>query len=322
MRPLAALLLVVFFGSLGLSLAQAIEAGDWTANFGHGYFEYQNRGDGGSMTVGCDIAFSLDGSGSGLSFQLGGSMPPPSSELVISIDGKETVVPAGTAGGLDFSDCPECVSLFSQIVSDMATGSELAVTASDGRTARFNLAGLASLMTAPCPTPEGDVEVAAPAPEASDAPEPEATVPDATEPADGQWALHTDPARGVASARGMAEDGVTAIKLGCSSGSGKAVQGSISGYRGDRLARVEDDPQTVVFEFTIGDGSPLRYDGPVGFVAADDTWTVSGFPVDMLEAFARGSRMAIVDADGGEIAHFGLKGTAKARRAMRDVCGF
>jgi len=136
------------------------------------------------------------------------------------------------------------------------------------------------------------------------------------------WSFSGGRQQEAGSATGFAADGKTQLTLGCNRRLGPAVLGSLSGYDGTALSRVDDESERLVLEIVDGGGNARRFEGRINYFEPDTAWAVRDFPAAMLDRFARGSRMRMLNGQGEEVAEFGLKGTAKARARMKDACGF
>ncbi|GGE96954.1 hypothetical protein GCM10007285_25710 [Stappia taiwanensis] len=136
------------------------------------------------------------------------------------------------------------------------------------------------------------------------------------------WSVYGNAGEGRLGAQGLAKDGVTTVSIGCNRLLGKTLGGSLDGYTGNGLTRVDDETDTLVFEFLDARGRRASFESKVNYFAPDKAWAFRDFPEKMLAPFARGSKLSLRNGRGMLIAEFGLKGTARAVAAMRTECGF
>lgn len=120
-----------------------------------------------------------------------------------------------------------------------------------------------------------------------------------------------------------AADGATRITLSCRSGGPRAATLQLTDYPGGLLPRGDGQAAPVQLDIEVG-GS--RRSGAVTMMRHDgnDQWwdAVDAIGTDLLDAIAAGRTLRLLDANGGEIALFGLSGSSNARRAIRNQCGF
>lgn len=119
-----------------------------------------------------------------------------------------------------------------------------------------------------------------------------------------------------------ATDGRTVFLGGCNKLLGAGFTGSFSNYDGNALQRIDDHSENISLEIAGHDGAQ-SFPGKVRYVAPDRSWTLSELlPAAFVDAFARGDTLTIRNDEGLEVISFGLKGSSKAARSMRQVCGF
>src|SRR5690606_30442099 len=212
----------------GPVLAQRVE-GAWLRGQGQGFTEYSLGTGNAWISVGCDEAATLDGSGTGIYLELGSGLPPAHSTLVFDIDGHSLTVPSCASGGVSLQGSPEIEPALREILGRMLTGRVLTVTASNGHRGIFPLDGFAALVTPPCKTPAGDISPvsAATAPPAAPA-APQA--PPAGEMQLGAWTFRQGATGG--GVIGRAEDGATILRLACDRRAGARLAGALTGYAG------------------------------------------------------------------------------------------
>lgn len=143
-----------------------------------------------------------------------------------------------------------------------------------------------------------------------------------TASADRPWSIQGTAGDGRLSAQGIAEDGETILSIGCNRLLGKSLAGSLTGYSGEGLTRVDDAIEKLIFAFVDAEGKRDTFEGQANYFAPDNGWAFRDLPAQMMGPLARGSRLAISNGSGMVIAEFQLKGTARARAAMRKECGF
>ncbi|MEM9632488.1 MAG: hypothetical protein AAGA50_14245 [Pseudomonadota bacterium] len=135
------------------------------------------------------------------------------------------------------------------------------------------------------------------------------------------WKVYGQASEGMLGARATASDGATTLDIGCNRQLGPTLAGSIHGYSGNGLTRVDDAAETLVFEFVNSKGKHDRFEGRVNYFAPDEAWAIRDYPARMLEPFARGTGLTLRNGSGLVIAEFGLKGSARVTSAMRKACG-
>jgi hypothetical protein len=141
-------------------------------------------------------------------------------------------------------------------------------------------------------------------------------------PSDASWKVYGHVGEGMLGARATASDGATILNIGCNRLLGPTLAGSIHGYSGNGLTRIDDNAETLVFEFVNSKGKHSRFEGRVNYFAPDGAWAVRDYPAHMLEPFASGTRLKLRNRSGLIIAEFSLTGSTPVTAAMRKACGF
>jgi hypothetical protein len=101
---------------------------------------------------------------------------------------------------------------------------------------------------------------------------------------------------------------------------GVRILGSLHGYRGKALRRVDDGVEPVVFDISAGNrSSPFK--GRMHYYESEAAWVITDpLPDAFLEALSQGQTLTIRNAKGEPAVVFDLTGTSKAVEAMRRVC--
>jgi hypothetical protein len=120
---------------------------------------------------------------------------------------------------------------------------------------------------------------------------------------------------------GVAVDGKAGFSGGCNPLLGPGLRGSLHGYEGDALQRVDDQSEAVTFD-VAGRTGTASFAGTMHYFAPDEAWvTTEALPAGFLDAFGRGDALTIRNGRGEEVVSFGLRGSSKAVRTLREVCG-
>lgn len=149
----AALCLLITWPSDAQTSGPLGKTGEWTKGSGQGFVEYLTNNGADWISVNCDVAYSPDHSGSGISVGIGSRLMPRKAPLVFEVDGSEVSVQSDRAGGLSVRQCPECTKSFRDLLTLMKAGERLTVKTADGHSAVFTMAGFAEVMDEPCLTP-------------------------------------------------------------------------------------------------------------------------------------------------------------------------
>ncbi|AUH64938.1 hypothetical protein CX676_12780 [Paracoccus zhejiangensis] len=137
----------------------------------------------------------------------------------------------------------------------------------------------------------------------------------------GNWVATAQNSPAGVTVTGTARDGRTTFSGGCNPRMGKGFMGSLYGYGGDALQRVDDQSEPVSFK-VAGRSGTSSFAGQMHYFAPDEAWVITGsLPTDFLDAFARGNTLSIQNGRGEEAVAFDLGGSSKAVQAMRQVCG-
>ena len=130
--------------------------------------------------------------------------------------------------------------------------------------------------------------------------------------------VKTDPA--MVNVNGTATDGKTTFSGGCNTLLAPGFMGSLYGYGGDALQRIDDQSEAVTFDVAGRNGTE-SFAGEMHYFAPDEAWVITdALPVAFLEAFARGDTLRIRNGKGEEAAVFEMGGSAKAVQIMRQAC--
>lgn len=119
------------------SAASTPTNGRWTFGGGQGVYESgTSDGNGNSVTFACDDL----GENGGLYVELDGE-PAPGGQISIDVDGTVFAMTVWAEGGLVNTECSVCGQTYIALWDATASGNLMMVTASDGRSATFNLHG-------------------------------------------------------------------------------------------------------------------------------------------------------------------------------------
>jgi hypothetical protein len=137
LHALSAVLALVCAPALAQSPRVLGKAGDGVKVEAAGPTIYRNADDQSrnSIEFGCDVAQSLDHSGTGVSIELGGRMLPTNSHVSFIVDGQSITIPSD-----------KMRQQAGAALAAAAAGKSLTVVASNGRRARFSLNGTSKLM--------------------------------------------------------------------------------------------------------------------------------------------------------------------------------
>ena len=119
---------------------------------------------------------------------------------------------------------------------------------------------------------------------------------------------------------GTATDRKVTLSGGCNKRSGPRFQGSLYGYPGNALKRIDDQHEPVTFAVAGQDGI-ASFPARMVYYAPEKAWVMTdGLPVAFIEAFGRGETLTIRNGKGADIVTFGLSGAATAAQTMRQGC--
>lgn len=117
-------------------------------------------------------------------------------------------------------------------------------------------------------------------------------------------------------------DGRTVFLGGCNRLLGAGLTGTFSSYHGNALKKVDDQSEPVTFEIA-GKAGTTRFAGSVHYYAAEKSWVITGLlPPAFVDAFGQGDVLAVRNENGEAAFIFDLPGSARAAKAMREVCDF
>lgn len=291
----------------------AQNAGNWHKESAQGFTEYSSQSGSDWIAIGCDDAATMDGSGTRISLEFSGSLPPPNSALTFSVDGETLTIPSDRSGGISLYQCPDCEQHLHRLLAAMLNGSQVDVMASDGRRASFPLGGFAALMTESCRMP-----LAAFSPSQVATSTAQAAAPDGPDTGTGRWIAETG--SGNAIATGRADDGMTALSLACGQGSGGRINALLEGYVGSALAAVPGAEADLTFYFVRTDGQFTNQSGRASFVEATKTWIARGLPSEMFTELAQSDQLMIGNAQGIGVAKFSLAGSSALWQDLQATC--
>jgi hypothetical protein len=145
--------------------------------------------------------------------------------------------------------------------------------------------------------------------------------PVASTPSSGNWIATPQSHPGKVGITGTATDGVATFSGGCNPSMRRGFMGSLYGYGGEKLQRIDDQSEGVTFEVGGRAGTKVFAEN-MHYFAPEEAWVITGgLPVDFLDAFARGDTLTIRNGKGEEAVSFVLSGSAKAVQALRPNCG-
>ena len=137
----------------------------------------------------------------------------------------------------------------------------------------------------------------------------------------GNWhaTAKTNPA--MVGVTGTATNGKTTFSGGCNVLLGPGLRGSLNGYAGEALRRIDDQSETVTFD-VAGRNGTQSFAAKLHYFAPDKAWVISDpLPAAFLVAFAQGNTLTIRNGKGEDVVAFGLSGSSKAVQTMRQICG-
>ncbi|MBP1845470.1 hypothetical protein J2046_003743 [Rhizobium petrolearium] len=118
-----------------------------------------------------------------------------------------------------------------------------------------------------------------------------------------------------------ATNGRTIFLGGCNKLLGAGFTGSFSRYEGDALQRIDDQSEVVSFDIEGRNGTE-SFAGKLHYYAPDKSWVISELlSAAFVSAFGRGNILKIRNAKSEDVVSFELKGSSKAAKTMRQVCG-
>jgi hypothetical protein len=108
---------------------------------------------------------------------------------------------------------------------------------------------------------------------------------------------------------GTSTDGKATFSGGCNLLLGTGFSGSLYGYGGDALRRIDDHSEVITFE-VAGRNGIEPFAAKMNYFAPDEAWVVIGaLPSAFLKSFARGNTLTIRNGQGEEVVAFGLSGS-------------
>lgn len=120
---------------------------------------------------------------------------------------------------------------------------------------------------------------------------------------------------------GIATDGEVTFSGGCNSRLGVGFTGSLDGYEGEALRRIDDQSEAIGFE-VAGRNGTVSFAGSMHYFAPDEAWVVTGLlPVAFLDALAKGDTLTLRNASGEAVIAFELSGSSRLVQTLRRVCG-
>ena len=148
-----------------------------------------------------------------------------------------------------------------------------------------------------------------------------ATSPSSAARKTGNWIATARTAPAMVEVTGTATDGRVTFSGGCNPLMGRGFTGSLYGYGGEALQRIDDQSEAVTFE-VAGRNGAQSFAGEMHYFAPDEAWVITGLlPVGFLDAFARGDTLTIRNGVGEITVVFELSGSSRAVQTMRQVCG-
>lgn len=119
---------------------------------------------------------------------------------------------------------------------------------------------------------------------------------------------------------GTATDRKVTLSGGCRKSGGLRFQGSLYGYPGNVLKRVDDQDEPVAFAVAGQDGI-ASFPARLVYYAPEKAWVLTdALPVAFLQAFGRGETLTIRNGKGADVVTFDLSGAAAATQTMRQGC--
>jgi hypothetical protein len=136
------------------------------------------------------------------------------------------------------------------------------------------------------------------------------------------WSVVPSPDQSAVQISKTAKDGTTQFVGGCDKRLGPGLTGSLSGYGGVDLQRIDGQSERVLFyisgaEWKEAFAVQLRYS------ARRQSWEIAKVlaPV-FVDSFARGGELSVLNSARQMVVSFDLTGSANAARTMRSTCGF
>lgn len=136
------------------------------------------------------------------------------------------------------------------------------------------------------------------------------------------WVGSGNKSMGTGDMTGTAEDERTLIVFGCNASLGPSVSGSIDGYRGTGLKKVDDGVEPVTFEIAEASGKTNTVKAQINYFAPDAAWAFQNLPLSLVDSLASGKQLLLRNEKGGVVARFDLEGAVNARAALKKYCGF
>lgn len=119
---------------------------------------------------------------------------------------------------------------------------------------------------------------------------------------------------------GTATDRKVTLSGGCRKSAGLRFQGSLYGYPGNALNRIDDQDELVTFAVAGQDGI-ASFAARMVYYAPEKAWVLTdALPVAFVEAFGRGGTLTLRNGKGADVVSFDLNGAAAAAQTMRQGC--
>ena len=120
---------------------------------------------------------------------------------------------------------------------------------------------------------------------------------------------------------GTAADRRVTLSGSCKRSGGPGFWGSLYGYPGSELRRIDDRDEPVHFA-VAGGGDPASFPARLVYYAPEKAWVMqAGLPAAFLAASARGETLTIRNGQGKDVITFPLAGAGQAAQIMRQGCG-